>query len=119
MLTPEDLTRRKFIGTACAAVGATGLLNALAQLRVIGAVAADASTSSSGYKALVCIFLYGGNDSNNVIVPVDNTGYASYASQRTALAIPQANLLPITPKTYSDGRQYALHPSLVEVQNLF
>jgi uncharacterized protein (DUF1501 family) len=117
VVTGPDLTRRKFIGNCCAAVGATGILSALAQLRVIGAMAAD--TSGSDYKALVCIFLYGGNDSNNVIIPYDSAGYASYASQRTALAIPQESLLPITPKTYSDGRQYALHPSLVEVQGLF
>jgi uncharacterized protein (DUF1501 family) len=122
MLCPEDLTRRKFIGNACAAVGATGLLSALAQLRVIGAVAGDAartSSATSDYKALVCVFLYGGNDSNNVVIPYDTTNYNLYAAARTALALPQANLLPITPKTYSDGRQWALHPSLVEVQNLF
>lgn len=116
-MTGLDLTRRKFIGNCCAAVGATGILSALAQLRVIGAVAAD--TSGGDYKALVCLFLYGGNDSNNVIIPYDSAGYASYAAQRTALAIAQESLLPITPKTYSDGRQYALHPSLVEVQGLF
>jgi len=116
-VTGLDLTRRKFIGNCCAAVGATGILSALAQLRVIGAVAAD--TSGGDYKALVCLFLYGGNDSNNVIIPYDSAGYASYAAQRTALAIAQESLLPITPKTYSDGRQYALHPSLVEVQGLF
>ena len=117
-MTPLDLTRRKFIGNCCAAVGATGILSALAQLRVSGALAADASRGSP-YKALVCIFLYGGNDSNNVIIPSDNTDYATYLAQRTALAIPQANLLPITPKTYTDGRKYGLHPSLVEVQGLF
>ena len=112
-----DLSRRKFIGNACAAVGATGLLSALAQLRMIGAAAAD-SSASSDYKALVCLFLYGGNDSNNVLIPYDDADYASYASQRTALAIPQASLLPISPKT-TDGRSWALHPSLVEVQGLF
>ena len=117
-MTPQDLTRRRFIGNCCAAVGATGLLSALAQLRVIGAMAAD-TTANTDYKALVCLFLYGGNDSNNVIVPVDTAGYASYAAQRTAIALPQAGLLPIAPKTYRDGRQYGLHPSLVEVQNLF
>jgi uncharacterized protein (DUF1501 family) len=122
MLTPEDFTRRQFIGNACAAVGATGVLSALAQLRVMGAIAGDAARSvdaASGYKALVCVFLYGGSDANNVIIPVDNAGYGQYASQRTALAIPQANLLPISPKTYTDGRSYGLHPSLVEVQSLF
>jgi uncharacterized protein (DUF1501 family) len=117
METPYDFTRRRFIGNACAAVGATGLLSSLAQLRMIGAVAADASTATD-YKALVCIFLYGGNDSNNLIIPYDTSGYAAYASQRTALAIPQSSLLPISPRT-TDGRQWALHPSLVEVQGMF
>lgn len=117
METPYDFTRRRFIGNACAAVGATGLLSSLAQLRMIGAVAADASTATD-YKALVCIFLYGGNDANSLIIPYDTSGYAAYASQRTALAIPQSTLLPISPGT-TDGRQWALHPSLVEVQSMF
>jgi uncharacterized protein (DUF1501 family) len=113
----NDLSRRRFIGRACAAVGATGMLSALAQLRMIGAVAADSSPSD--YKALVCLFLYGGNDSNNLLVPVDATNYGIYATDRTVLALPQSSLLPISPKTYSDGRQWGLHPSLVEVQQLF
>ena len=117
-MNPYELSRRKFIGSACAAVGATGLLSALAQLRMIGAVAADASSSSNGYKALVCLFLYGGNDSNNLLIPYDNSDYASYAAQRTALAIPQSTLLPISPKT-TDGRSWALHPSMPELQSLF
>lgn len=118
MDTPYALSRRRFIGNACAAVGATGLLSALAQLRMIGAVAADASSSAGDYKALVCLFLYGGNDSNNVVIPYDAAGYAAYSSQRTSLALPQSSLLPISPAT-SDGRQWALHPSLPELQALF
>jgi uncharacterized protein (DUF1501 family) len=117
MNSPNDLSRRRFIGRACAAVGATGMLSALAQLRMIGAVAADSSPSD--YKALVCLFLYGGNDSNNLLVPVDNANYQIYAADRTVLALPQPSLLPISPRTYSDGRQWGLHPSLVEVQQLF
>jgi uncharacterized protein (DUF1501 family) len=119
MLTPQDLTRRKFLGNACAAVGATGILSALAQLRMIGAVAADAASPGSDYKALVCVFLYGGSDSNNMVIPVDDTDYNLYASQRTALAIPQSSVLPISPKTYSDGRNYGFHPSFPEMQSLF
>ena len=71
---------------------------------MIGAVAGvDAANSISSnaaadYKALVCVFLYGGNDANNVIIPVDSASYSLYSSQRTALAIPQANVLPITPR---------------------
>lgn len=117
MNSPHDLTRRRFIGQACAAVGATGMLSALAQLRMIGALAADAAPTD--YKALVCLFLYGGNDSNNLLVPVDTANYQLYSNARTVLALPQSTLLGISPKTYSDGRSWALHPSLVEVQSLF
>jgi uncharacterized protein (DUF1501 family) len=116
----SDLSRRKFIGACCAAVTATGLLSTLAQLRLIGAVAqADALPAGSGlltglaipsdFKALVCLFLAGGNDSNNVIIPYDSAGYAAYAKNRDILALPQSSLLGITPKT-TDGRAWALHP---------
>jgi uncharacterized protein (DUF1501 family) len=82
-----DLSRRHFIGSACcAAVGSTGLLSTLANLRLMGAVAKPTngpivpSTSAavaSDYKALVCLFLNGGNDANNLIVPADTSGYAA------------------------------------------
>jgi uncharacterized protein (DUF1501 family) len=117
MNSPHDLSRRRFIGRACSAVGATGMLSALAQLRMIGAMAADALPAD--YKALVCLFLYGGNDSNNLLVPTDNAGYQLYATDRTVLALAQSILLPISPKTYSDGRTWGLHPSLPELQQLF
>ena len=72
--------------------------------------------SPTDYKALVCLFLYGGNDSNNLLVPTDNTNYNIYATDRTVLALPQNALLPISPKNYSDGRTWGLHPSLPELQ---
>src|SRR5579883_3116833 len=120
----HDPTRRCFIRKACcAAVGATGMLSTLAQLRVIAASAADSLSANpqaaSGYKALVCLFLQGGNDSNNVIVPSSTSDYNNYAAARTILAVPQSELLPISPAKYSDGRSYGLHPSLPEVQTLF
>ena len=119
-LSPQDLSRRRFIGQCCAAVGATGMLSALAQLRLIGALAADATTAASDYKALVCLFLYGGNDSNNLLIPYDSASYADYAAARTLLAIPQANLLPITSKAADPlGRKFSLHPSVPELQTLF
>lgn len=115
-----DLSRRKFVGACCAAVGATGMLSALAQLRLIGAVANPENSSGatptatalqSDFKALVCLFLAGGNDANNLIVPTDSATYAAYAAGRGALALPQAALLPIAPRT-SDGRTWGLHPAL-------
>lgn len=107
-----DIRRRSFIRYASLAAAGN-----LAGLRPFGAMNALAATAPD-YKALVCIFLYGGNDANNTVVPYDTTGYANYAALRTAngssIAIPQASLLPLTPLP-----NFALHPSLPDVQALF
>lgn len=117
-----DPHRRKFLGQCCAAVSATGMLSTLAQLRMMGAVAspdngpaapARAGALPADYKALVCLFLAGGNDANNMVVPFDTEGYNAYASAagRGAIALPRTQLLEIRPQT-SDGRGWALHSSL-------
>ena len=108
-------TRRTFIRqAACAALTTSGLLNTILDLRRLSA----ATIADGDYKALVCLFLYGGNDANNVIVPHDANGYASYAAARGALAIPQASLLPLTLQN-GDGRDFGFHPNLAELQALF
>lgn len=108
-------TRRTFIRqAACAALTTTGILNTILDLRRLSAAPLD----TSDYKALVCLFLYGGNDANNLIVPHDANGYASYLSARGALAIPQASLLPLT-MLNGDGRDFGFHPNLPELQALF
>jgi uncharacterized protein (DUF1501 family) len=108
-------TRRTFIRqAACAALTTTGILNTIFDLRRLSA----ATTDTSDYKALVCLFLFGGNDANNVVIPHDASGYASYATARGILAIPQASLLPLT-MTNGDGRDFAFHPNLPELQGLF
>ena len=99
----------------------------MAQMRLMGAVA-DTSTGpatpsragapQSDYKALVCLFLAGGNDANNLVVPTDTSTYAAYAAGRGVLAIPQTSLLAIKPKT-SDGRTWGMHPGLSEMKALF
>lgn len=109
----NSLSRRRFIGECCKAVGVTGMLSSMAQMRLIGAVAAP-----TDFKALVCLFLSGGNDANNLIVPYDTSGYSSYAIGRGQLALPQNGLLPISPAT-SDGREWALHPSVAGLRDLF
>jgi len=109
-------TRRTFIRqAACAALTTSGLLNTIFDLRRLSA-ATYADTTD--YKALVCLFLFGGNDANNVVIPHDNAGYASYAAARGILAIPQASLLPLT-LLNGDGRDFAFHPNLAELQALF
>ena len=121
-------SRRRFIGQCCAAVGLTGMASTLASLRATAAAASLSSSPSSStpptagavpsdYKALVCVFLNGGNDASNLIIPT-GSDYAAYASARSVLALPQSELLPLNPKT-SDGRTFALHPGMAEIHDLF
>jgi uncharacterized protein (DUF1501 family) len=127
MKTPAfDPSRRHFLRQACcAAVGTTGMLSSLAQLRAIGAAAADSSdlrrssAASADYKALVCVFLQGGNDATNLIIPSDGANYTAYAAARGELAQAQSSLLPIAPKIYRDGRSYGLNRAVPEIQSLF
>lgn len=113
--------RRDFLRhSMCAALGAGVMSGAIADLQRIIAgttISSHSTLQTNDYKALVCVFLGGGNDSSNMLIPRDNR-YSEYARQRAFLAVPQENLLPITQNT-SDGRQYGLHPSLTGLQNLF
>ena len=70
------------------------------------------------YKALVCVFLHGGNDSFNMLVPNTTAEYNAYAVSRQNLALLQSDLLPITPAS-SAGPDYGLHPAMGETQRLF
>jgi uncharacterized protein (DUF1501 family) len=119
-MNPKDFpnlrTRRDFFRqAACAAVGTISIATTLRDLRFINA--AVAQNLLTDYKALVCIFLSGGNDSNNVIVPV-GADYTPYAAARQNLALPESSLLPISPLN-PDGHSYGLHPVLSEMQTLF
>jgi len=90
-------------------MGRFGLVNAYAQC-----------VPTAGYKALVCIFLFGGNDGNNMVIPFDTTGYGQYATARTGLALPQNILLPISPGPTSQRYSaFALHPQMPGMKDLF
>jgi uncharacterized protein (DUF1501 family) len=102
------IDRRHFLRLALATGGALGL----------GTLSAPARADTSGYRALVAVFLYGGNDSFNMVVPRSAAEYAVYAAARQNLAIPQSGLLPISPLT-PDGATYGLHPSMGGLQQLF
>lgn len=99
------------------------MVSALSQLRLLGAMAADSgavrSASATDYKALVCVFLGGGNDGNNTVVPYDASSYAAYASVRGDLAVRREALEPLTTKAYSDGRSYGLNPDLTGLKALY
>ncbi|MBK7997748.1 MAG: DUF1501 domain-containing protein [Verrucomicrobia bacterium] len=116
------ITRRGFIRqAACAALGTGALSAAIGDLRFINSAVAQSAISD--YKALVCIFLSGGNDSNNLIIPTIPSEHADYSAIRSdVLAIPisgAANVaLPLSPLS-SDGHDYGLHPACPELATLF
>ena len=112
----------KLAGLGCASLSVTPLLSSITNLGLLNAAAVANrpafATSASGYKALVCIMLSGGNDSYNMLIPRGTAEYNDYATRRTNMAIPQADILPINPLV-SDGKEYGLHPSMTNVQSMF
>jgi uncharacterized protein (DUF1501 family) len=93
-----------------------GMVSVMAQKR-----AEENLVPQEGYKALVCVFLTGGNDSNNMVVPKHAEGYAQYTAARGGafgLAIPQANLLSIAPPAMG-GLEFGLHPNLTDLHALW
>jgi uncharacterized protein (DUF1501 family) len=125
-------TRRDFLRqSSCAALGVTGLVNALAQMRLMTAALAQDSTTT-GYKALVCLFLHGGHDANNLLVPAGERGAdplrEDYENGRGVLALPAESLLPLTlPATSAAFSRHhgdlhppmGLHPAAGSIATLF
>jgi uncharacterized protein (DUF1501 family) len=118
------ITRREFLRrAACAAVGTAAMTSAIRDLRFMNAAVAQSNITD--YKALVCIFLAGGNDSNNMVMPTTTSEYSNYSAIRTpVLAIPQSNLLSLkksdgTDYMDADGHTFGLHPACPELQQLF
>ena len=116
--------RREFLRKSVyAALGGASVYSALGNLRLVQAAARQSAYAFNDYKALVCVYLGGGNDSFNTVVPYDATNYATYAGSRHDLALTQASIqanaltalpasggLPGGPP--SDGGSYGLHPAL-------
>src|SRR6202795_1729991 len=72
--------------------------------------------AASDYKALVCLFMFGGNDGHNLVVPLDGAQYAAYQKARGALALPVNQLLPINVPGFGS---FGLHYAMPELQALF
>jgi uncharacterized protein (DUF1501 family) len=103
------LSRRGFIRVGAATVGSLalrpfGMLPALAQ-------------SGGDYRALVCVFLFGGNDSNNTVIPMDDVNFQAYTSIRGSLGLSGSDLT--SQVTSVSGAPYAFHAKLAEVASLF
>ncbi len=126
----ELQSRRRFIRhAACAAVGTIGMTNVLRDLRFMSSALAQSNITD--YKALICVFLNGGNDSNNMIIPTIPSEWQSYAAARSSvLAIPNTDGGPATALALNsrdgqagypanDNHTYGLHPAMPELRSLF
>jgi uncharacterized protein (DUF1501 family) len=122
MMNKQDRSRRQFLKTASmASMAGMTISPFLLELNSLAAMA-QSSGSSSDYKALVCIFLQGGNDGHGTVIATDPESYSAFTTARSGapgLAYPQSQLLPITLKTPQSGRSFALNPYMAGVQNLF
>lgn len=113
-------SRRDFLRMGARTIATVGAAAAFGEA---GKLAAQ--TGYTDYKALVCIFLFGGNDSNNMLVPNETGalakdpqyGYTTYANVRQGLALPQASLVPIHDS--ATGRAFGLHPSMASLGGLY
>lgn len=115
----KGISRRKFLGQAnCAAIGSTTLFSSLLNLAMSNRVAA--SVPASEYRALVCVLLGGGNDSYNMLSPLESAEYNAYKSIRGDLAL-DSSTADLTPLPISDqgGRAFGIHPGMPEVRDLY
>lgn len=125
----NDMTRRAFLKRA-GALSIMGMGVPLA-LKLAG-ISEAAAFESSDYKALVCVFLFGGNDHANTVIPFDTTNYDLYSSirgggaGRTAGGIALGHselaataLTTLTPQILTNNIQYALSPELKSMASLF
>src|SRR5262245_37271953 len=132
MKRPEDRNAywtRRMVRARALHLGAMGVATPLAIN--LAAISEAAAFDSSDYKALVCIFLYGGNDYANTVVPYDATNYALYHQIRAGaageneagIALARAALEPnaLTPnngQVLTNNLQYALAPQLTGLKSL-
>ncbi len=100
----------------CAGVGSTSIYSALLDLTATTRLAAETASPERDYKALVCLFLDGGNDAYNMLVPLEPEEYARYRAARGDLALPKESLLEIAA---ANGRRFGLHPSMDDVAALY
>jgi uncharacterized protein (DUF1501 family) len=108
-----SVSRREFVRLSCCSAAAAVFVTGIGNFGLINAFAQGVSH----YKALVCIFLFGGNDGNNMLMPFDTTGFQNYTNVRGALALAQNTVLPIN--TATGNTPFSLHPQLGAWQQMF
>jgi uncharacterized protein (DUF1501 family) len=120
-MSKSNPTRRQFLrNAAMASMAGMSVSPFLIEMNSVAAMAQ--SNNASGYKALVCIFLSGGNDGHGTVIATDSASFNAFTQARSGapgLAYSMGQVLPISLKTPQSGRSFALNPYLGGVQNLF
>ncbi len=121
-------SRRDFLRYLACLAASGGAAAVVPQLCMIGSALAQTPAVASGYKALVCVYLSGGNDAWNMLVPTD-ARYATYAASRSGvynatsnpggLALDRTQLLGLTGAAGSGSNNYGMHPSMPELRALY
>jgi uncharacterized protein (DUF1501 family) len=118
-----DHSRRQFMKTASyAAMAGVSASPTLHSMRALAAMTGESAAAATDYRALVCVYLQGGNDGHGTLIATDSDSFSAFTQARTGaqgLAYPLNTLLPIVPTTPQSGRTFALNPNLVGIQNLF
>jgi uncharacterized protein (DUF1501 family) len=123
----HDTSRRHFL-QAAAGLAASGhgtlrlhapLATLLSGLAALAQQTSHAADTSGPYKALVCLFMNGGNDSHNWVVPTDATGYAEYAAARRELAWPAHKLQPLFTSGQAAGRSFGMPEELAPLRKWY
>ncbi|TLD68460.1 DUF1501 domain-containing protein [Phragmitibacter flavus] len=129
----NEPTRRQFlVKTGCSAMGITSVVNTLAHLKLMQGALNAQSGGGGGYKALVCVFLNGGNDSNNMLIPFSGSARTDYVNGRGMLAIPTndanaaLNALPLAATNVAECDPlggylgtFGVHPKLGAIKTMF
>ncbi|WP_137940269.1 DUF1501 domain-containing protein [Chitinivorax sp. B] len=115
-MTTRHTSRREFLRQ----LGAFSMLGAAAPFALnLSAMGNAAAASADEYRALVCLFMFGGNDHNNTVIPFDTASYQAYSNARSTLALPQNTLQQLAASNITDGRQFAVPAELAPLKNLF
>lgn len=127
-MSTDRNSRRDFLRHLACLAASGGAAALIPQLRMIGSALASETSTTAGYKALVCVYLAGGNDAWNMLVPTD-ARYATYAASRSGvynstsnpggLAIDKPQLLSLTGASGSGSSNYGMHPSMPELRALY
>jgi uncharacterized protein (DUF1501 family) len=115
MTYSKEQQRRAFLKKLALGVGSTSLLAAQGKLQLMQSAMAASSDYSAltDHKSLVCVFLFGGNDAFNMLVPYEQSAYDAYKKSRTGMALPRGSLLPLK------GDKQAFHTSMPDLQKLY